>query len=394
MLSVSALIRRQVTAGDVLRYGRSSRAPARMLHFAADKKPVVVWNVTQRCNLHCMHCYAESRDREYPGELTTGEGLALLEDLAGFGVPVVLFSGGEPLMRPDLFLLMQRARELGMRAVLSTNGTQIGRNEARRLKEIGVSYVGVSLDGLPRTHDLVRGMRGAFDDALAGIHACQAEGIKVGLRVTAHAKNVDEIPGLMGLMTDERIDRMCIYHLAYAGRGAKMSGLDLSAGQTRALMADVFEWVAQWPQGDTRELLTVDNHCDAPFLYLWLKDRRAPHLDEVAQMLAWNGGNQSGVAIGCVDPQGNVHPDQFSWKHTLGNVRERPFSRIWTDLTNPLLAFYRNRQPYLSERCRGCTFLSWCNGNLRIRAEHATGDLAGDDPSCYLTDDEIRQGPA
>ena len=394
MLSVSALIRRQVTASDVLRYGRSSRAPATMLHFAADKKPVVVWNVTQRCNLHCIHCYAESRDREYPGELTTEEGFALLADLAGFGVPVVLFSGGEPLMRPDLFRLMRRARELGMRAVLSTNGTQIGRDEARQLREIGVSYVGVSLDGLPRTHDLVRGARGAFDEALAGIHACQAEGIKVGLRVTAHGKNAHEVPDLMRLMTDERIDRMCIYHLAYAGRGAKISGFDLPAEQTRALMTDVFEWVARWPDGDTRELLTVDNHCDAPFLYLWLKERRAPHLDEVGQMLAWNGGNQSGIAIGCVDPQGNVHPDQFSWKHTFGNVRERPFSEIWTDATHPLLAFYRDRRSRLSARCQGCMFLDWCNGNLRIRAEHATDDITGDDPSCYLSDDEITRGPS
>jgi Fe-coproporphyrin III synthase len=393
MLSVSALIHGSVRTGDVLRYGRSSQAPAALLHFSADKRPVVVWNVTQRCNLHCMHCYASSADREYPGELTTREGFALLEDLAAFGVPVVLFSGGEPLLRPDLFELMQRARELGMRAVLSTNGTQIGGHEASRLREVGVSYVGVSLDGLERTHDLVRGTKGAFAASLAGIKRCQAEGLRVGLRMTVHRKNAAELPDLMRLMTEERIDRMCIYHLAYAGRGALISGHDLLPEETRALVSDVFDWVASWPEGDPRELLTVDNHADAPFLYLWLRERRPQRAAEVAQLLSWNGGNQSGIAIGCVDPQGNVHPDQFSWHQTLGNVRERPFSAIWRDGTIPLMAFYRNRRKHLAGRCAGCRFYQWCNGNLRVRAESATGDIAGQDPACYLTDEEIAAGP-
>ncbi len=389
MLSVSALIRRNVTPGDVLRYGRSSRAPSALLHFAEDKKPVVVWNVTQRCNLHCIHCYASSRDREYPNELTTEEGFALLQDLAAFGVPVVLFSGGEPLLRPDLFTLMRRARELGMRAVLSTNGTRIEASEARELREIGVSYVGVSLDGLGPTHDSIRGASGAFSAALRGIKTCQAEGLKVGLRVTVHRKNAAELPDLMRLMTEERIDRMCVYHLAYAGRGAKISGFDLGADETRSLVNDVFDWVASWPEGDPRELLTVDNHADAPFLYLWMQEHQPGRAEEVAQMLRWNGGNQSGIAIACVDPQGNVHPDQFSWHQDLGNVRERPFSEIWTARDHPLLSFYRDRAVRLQGRCGNCRFLEWCNGNLRVRAESATGDIAGDDPACYLTDEEI-----
>ncbi len=392
MLSVSGLIRQSVTTGDVLRYGRSSRGPAPLLHFSEDKKPIMVWNVTQRCNLHCMHCYASSRDKEYPGELSTEEGFALLADAAAFGVPVALFSGGEPMLRPDLFVLMRKARDLGMRTVLSTNGTQIGTDEARELKEIGVSYVGVSLDGLQPTHDLVRGSKGAFDAALRGIKTCQAAGIKTGLRVTVHKKNADQMPDLMRLMTEERIDRMCIYHLAYAGRGELISGYDLSPEETRELIWNVFDWVSGWPEGDPRELLTVDNHADAPFLYLWLREHKPELAKEVGQMLSWNGGNQSGIAISCVDPQGNVHPDQFSWKHTLGNVREKPLSAIWTDKENPMLSFYRNRRPKLQGRCNDCKFYSWCNGNLRIRAESATGDITGQDPACYLTQEEILAG--
>jgi radical SAM protein with 4Fe4S-binding SPASM domain len=382
-----------VKPGDVLRYGRSSRAPAPLLHFSADKKPVVVWNVTQRCNLHCMHCYASSRDREYTGELSTEEGYELLEDLAAFGVPVVLFSGGEPLMRRDLFELIAKARALGMRTVISTNGTRIGIDEARRLAELEVSYVGVSLDGLASTHDLVRGARGAFTEALRGIRTCRDQGIRVGLRLTAHQKNAHELPDLTRLMADESINRMCVYHLAYSGRGAGIASHDLSANDTRALVSDLFEWVAGWPEDDDRELLTVDNHADAPFLYMWLRDNLPAKADDARQLLEWNGGNQSGIAIGCVDPQGNVHPDQFSWTQTLGNVRERPFSAIWSDASNPLLAFYRNRKDRLGGRCRDCKFYQWCNGNLRIRAEYATGDIAGDDPACYLTDAEIAAGP-
>ncbi len=393
MLSVSALVRGTVTSGDVLRYGRSSRAPAPLLHYSADKRPVVVWNVTQRCNLHCVHCYASARDREYPGELTTDEGLSLLEDLAGFGVPVVLFSGGEPLLRPDLLALMRRARDLGMRAVLSTNGTLLGHEEAIALRDAGVSYVGVSLDGVERTHDLVRGLRGAFRASLSGIQACRAVGLRVGLRVTVHRWNSRELPDLMRLMTDEHIDRMCVYHLAYAGRGAGIKSYDLAPEETRGLVEGIFDWVAGWPEGDPRELLTVDNHADGPFLYLWLKDRVPERAAEAARLLTWNGGNQSGVAIACVDPQGNVHPDQFSWHQDLGNVRERPFSAIWTDVSNPLLAFYRDRRGRIGGRCRDCRFFDWCNGNLRVRAERASGALDAEDPACYLNGAEIAAGP-
>ncbi len=393
MLSVSALIHGTVTTRDVQRHAGGRRIPAALLHFTTAHPPVVVWNVTQRCNLHCMHCYASAQDRPYPDELTTTEGLALLEDLAGFGVPVVLFSGGEPLMRPDLFTLMRRAGELGMRSVLSTNGTRIGADEAATLREVGVSYVGVSLDGMERTHDRVRGAKGAFTGALAGIKACQAAGLRVGLRVTVHRSNVAEVPDLLQLMTEEGIDRLCLYHLAYAGRGARIASYDLSAEETRALIERLYGWVAAWPEGDPREVLTVDNHADGPLLYMWLRRHHPERADEVAELLGRNGGNQSGVRIGCVDPRGNVHPDQFSWHQSFGNVRERPFSAIWTDSSLPLVDFYRDRRGRIGGRCGTCKFYDWCNGNLRVRAERATGDIAGEDPGCYLTAEEIATGP-
>ena len=157
MTGISKLYCGSVEASDPLRYGRDpKKLPSHLLQFAENKKPVVVWNVGQRCNLRCVHCYSHSRNKEYTGELNTGEAKKFIEDLAGFGSPVILFSGGEPLMRPDILELIEYAKGLDMRAVLSTNGTLITEDTAAKLKELGLSYVGIRLDGLRETHDKFR----------------------------------------------------------------------------------------------------------------------------------------------------------------------------------------------------------------------------------------------
>jgi MoaA/NifB/PqqE/SkfB family radical SAM enzyme len=149
MIGISKLYCGAVEPSDVLRYNRhSGQLPSHLLQFSADKKPVVVWNMTRRCNLKCIHCYSNSADIDYPDELTTEEGKKLIEDLAAFGAPVILFSGGEPLLRHDLLELAQYATDKGMRAVISTNGTLITKDIAAKLQKIGLSFVGVRLDGL------------------------------------------------------------------------------------------------------------------------------------------------------------------------------------------------------------------------------------------------------
>ncbi|HUW30477.1 MAG TPA: radical SAM protein, partial [Planctomycetota bacterium] len=210
MIGISKLYCGTVEPSDVLRYGsHSGRLPSHLLQFSSDKKPVVVWNCTRRCNLRCVHCYAHSADRQYSGELTTHQGMALLEDLAGFGAPVILFSGGEPLLRPDLFDLAARATALGMRAVISTNGTLITEQTAGRLREIGLSYVGVSIDGSRSVNDRFRGSDGAFDNAIRGIRNCLQAGIKVGLRFTINKRNAAEIPAVFSILEEESIPRVC-----------------------------------------------------------------------------------------------------------------------------------------------------------------------------------------
>ena len=393
MLSVTRLLCGTSTPGDALRYGREAgRLPAHLLHFSEDKKPVVVWNCTRRCQLKCVHCYADAADEDFPGELNHEEGRALLEDLAGFGVPVVLFSGGEPLLRPDLFELAAYTKQLGMRAVLSTNGALIDEATAKRIKEIGFSYVGISLDGLQAVHDKVRGVRGSFVQTLAGIRNCRNLDIRVGLRYTVHKLNVDELPGIFDLLESEDIPRCCFYHLAYAGRGDKLQRFDLTPPETRRAVEYVFERAADFHRrGLERDILTVDNHSDNAFLYLKVQNSEPQRADEVYQMLAWNGGNQSGVAIGCVDNTGAVHPDQFSWHVELGNVRQRRFSEIWQDTSHPMMALMKEKPRQIGGRCAHCRFFAICNGNLRVRAHSYWGDWRGDDPACYLTDAEIDQ---
>lgn len=391
MIGISKLYCGTVEPSDVLRYGaQSKRLPSHLLQFSADKKPVVVWNCTRRCNLRCVHCYSQSADRDYGGELTHDEALALLEDLAAFGVPVVLFSGGEPLLRKDLLELARRATALGMRAVISTNGTLIDEAKARSLREVGLSYVGVSLDGLGEVNDGFRGVAGAFERALTGIRNCMAAGIKVGLRFTITRRNAEEIPAIFDLLARERIPRICFYHLVYAGRGSELMAEDLDHEATRRVVDLIIDRTAELHRrGHPAEVLTVDNHADGPYLYLRMLREGHPRAAEVMQLLQMNRGNSSGHGIGCVSWDGSVHADQF-WRHlSFGNVRERPFSAIWTDLSHPVMARLKDKRAYVKGRCATCRYLDICGGNFRVRAEAATGDLWAPDPACYLTDDEI-----
>ncbi len=391
MIGISKLYCGTVEPSDALRYGRQSgKLPSHLLQSSADKRPVVVWNVTRRCNLKCIHCYAHAKDIAFENELSTDEGKALLEDLAQFGVPVILFSGGEPFVRKDLPELARYAVELGMRAVISTNGTLITPEKARIFKEIGLSYVGISLDGMEAVNDRFRGVKGAFRAALKGIRNCQEAGIKVGLRFTINKLNAGEIPGIFDLIEELNVPRICFYHLVYAGRGSKLVEEDLSHRETRAVVDLIMNRTKDLHDRDKpKEVLTVDNHADGPYLYLRLLKEDTERAKEVLELLKMNEGNNSGRGIGCVSWDGAVHADQF-WRHySFGNVRERPFSEIWTDTSNSLMKKLKDKKRYVKGRCARCRWLDICAGNFRVRPEAVTGDVWAPDPACYLTDKEI-----
>ena len=393
MIDITRLLCGKIKPGDVLRYGRgSSGLPSYLQRFSQDKRPVVVWNTTRRCNLACLHCYADAAPEADSGELTTQEARSVIADLAEFGVPVLLFSGGEPLLRADLFEVGHYASSLGIRAVISTNGTLIDGQAARRIKEAGFSYVGVSLDGLEETNDRFRGYRGAFQEALSGIRACRQEGIKVGLRFTICRYNFQEVDGILDLLEAEGIPRACFYHLVYAGRGKGLSDQDISLPQKRALIDLIFSRTLDFcRRGLNLEILTVDNHTDGVYLYLKERETHPERANEIRELLRWNGGNSSGVGIGNIDHKGDVHADQF-WQHySLGNVRQRPFSVIWQDTSDPLLRGLKDRKGLVKGKCSRCHFFDLCNGNFRVRAEAIFHDLWAEDPACYLSEEEIQE---
>lgn len=391
MIGISKLYCGSVEPSDAIRYGRESKKlPSHLLQFSKDKKPVVVWNITRRCNLKCVHCYAHAKDQEFKDELTTEEGLRLLDDLAEFGVPVVLFSGGEPLMRKDLTTLAKYAISKGMRAVISTNGTLITEEKARELKEIGLSYVGISLDGMQDVNDKFRGLKGSFDMALRGIENCKKAGIKVGLRFTINKHNSVEIPKIFDLVEEMKIPRICFYHLVYAGRGSEMIKEDLSHDETREVVDIIMERTKKLhDMGQPTEVLTVDNHADGPYLYMKMKEEDPERAKEVLELLQMNDGNNSGRGIGCVSWNGDVHADQF-WRHkSFGNIKDTPFSKIWSEPDDELLLKLKNKKKYVKGKCAECNWLDICGGNFRVRAEAAEDDLWAPDPACYLTDLEI-----
>ena len=392
MIGISKLYCGTVEPSDALRYGRmSSKLPSHLLQFSSDKRPVVVWNITRRCNLKCVHCYAHAKNMVFDSELSTLEGKNLLDDLADFGVPVILFSGGEPLTRKDLPELAAYAVKKGMRAVISTNGTLITPEKAQTLKEIGLSYVGISLDGMEEINDRFRGVKGAFRSALEGIKNCKKAGIKVGLRFTINKSNVSEISNIFKLLQDMDIPRACFYHLVYAGRGTELVKEDLSHQESRKAVDLIMDLTKKLhDKGHIKEVLTVDNHADGPYLYLRLLKENPDRAKEVLELLQMNEGNSSGIGIGCISWDGEVHADQF-WRHySFGNVKDRPFSEIWTDTSDPLLKKLKEKKKHAKGRCATCKWLDICAGNFRVRSEAVTGDIWAPDPACYLTDDEVK----
>jgi radical SAM protein with 4Fe4S-binding SPASM domain len=395
MLSLSNLLCGQRAGNEALRYGHTRRGGA---PDDGVPRPVVVWALTKACNLRCVHCYASATPGPAPGELSFAEGVALLDDLRDFGVPAVLFSGGEPLARPDALRLIDYAQFIGLNCTLSTNGLLIDERTADALAEMGLRYVGISLDGSPAKHDRLRGKKGAFGQSVAAIDRCRARGIKVGVRFTVSGLNLSDLDSVFDVCLEHGVERLCVYHLAYAGRGGNLQDVDLTARQTRAAVDRIIqrtrEAAADFGEpgraaGRGLEVLTVGNHADAGYLLLKL-EAEAPHRREEAEaLLRGTGGNRSGCDVASIDPVGGVHYDQFSWHYDCGNVRERAFSAIWSGATDGRLKVLRDRAARLPARCRGCRFVEVCNGNLRTRAEAATGDWLGQDPGCYLSDEEI-----
>ncbi|ACM33168.1 MULTISPECIES: heme d1 biosynthesis radical SAM protein NirJ [Diaphorobacter] len=352
--------------------------------------PVVIWNLIRRCNLTCKHCYALSADHDYAGELSLQEVYTVMDDLKAFGVPALILSGGEPLLRPDLFEIAARARDLGFYTGLSTNGTLIDAPMAARIAGAGFDYVGISLDGLKPTHDKFRRLDGAFDRSLAAIRHLATHNVKVGLRFTMTALNAHDLPALLQLMKDEGANKFYFSHLNYAGRGNIHRDKDAHHQATRQAMDLLFNhaW-ADAQAGSLDDYVSGNNDADGPYLLQWAREHLPQWEDALRQRLVAWGGNASGQMVANIDNLGHVHPDTMWWHHDLGSVRERPFSQIWNDISDPLMAGLKQHPRPVQGRCAGCQYLTICNGNTRVRAQQLTGNPWFEDPGCYLTDAEV-----
>ena len=352
--------------------------------------PVVIWNLIRRCNLTCKHCYSISADKDFPGELNTQEVFKVMDDLKDARVPVLILSGGEPLLRADIFDIARRAKGMGFYVGLSSNGTLIDESNIDAIDEIGFDYVGVSLDGIGATHDHFRRKQGAFEASMHGIRLCRERGIKVGVRYTMTEDNAHDLPALLRLVADEAIDRFYFSHLNYAGRGNIHRKTDAHHRTTRRAMDLLFDTCLLDRERSVRRDFTTGNQdADGVYFLHWVERNFPEKAAHVAAKLRQWGGNASGVNVANIDNLGTVHPDTMWWHVPLGNVRERPFSAIWGDPSNPLLAGLRAHPRAVGGRCGGCRHLAICNGSSRVRAEQAGGDVWGEDPACYLDDAEI-----
>ena len=407
MINITRLWTGAEQPADHLRYGQG-HGHGRFAGGAAEscapassrvRKPIVVWNITRTCNLKCIHCYADASARKFEGELDWDQCCAVIDDLADYKVNALLFSGGEPLVHPRFMELLERATGKGLKVTISTNGTRITPEAAARFKELGVAYVGSSLDGIGAVHDKFRGVEGSFEQAVRGFRLCSEVGQKTGLRLTLTRNNVQCMGQILDFIDANDIQRVCFYHLVPTGRGVEVQTLTQEEARNAmdTLIARVEEWKAE---GKNREVLTVTQPADGIYLLLRQLREGSPLAKETLGLLQWNGGgaNSSGRGIANIDTQGAVHPDQFWQSVTLGNVKSDRFSDLWdarAGAAAEMLPELRGsddpleRQKKIEGRCGRCVHFALCGGGFRTRAAFANGHWYGSDPGCYLTEEEI-----
>ncbi|HEY5656389.1 MAG TPA: radical SAM protein [Myxococcota bacterium] len=364
-----------------------TRAPARFGGPRADA-PVVVWNVCMHCNMGCPHCYAAAVSEPSPSDLSTQEALRLLEELAACGVRVVIFSGGEPLLRSDLFELLARATALGISPQLSTNGVFIDAGVAERLASAGVAYVGISIDGDRDFNDAYRAMNGGHAAAVRGLRCAKAAGLRTGLRMTLTRRNAHQVQEMVELADALSADRFYLSHLLYSGRGFHVAGDDLARSEARALLERVFELAEGLLRAEKPlRVVTGSNDSDGVFLLRWVERRYgAEPAAAVYRMLRERGGNSAGERMLNIDSRGRVHPDQFWRSAVLGDVREEGFAAI---LRHPLRDQLRRRLEFITGRCATCGYRELCRGSHRERALARHRDAWASDPACVMEDAEI-----
>ena len=371
------------------RHKPQTDVPSTYLAFAGMYRPVVFWNITNRCNLACSHCYSRSGPgRTTEGELTTAEAFGIIDDLAEMGVPLILFTGGEPLMRADILELSRHAQSRGLKMALSTNGTLITPEFARKIKECGIEYAGISLDGAKAaTHDRFRNSPGAFDLTIRAFAACKEAGLRCGERVTLTKENCRELEALVDLSLSLGASRFCLYWLVPTGRGSdSYSRLQLDRDEVTEALSLLY-LKAKETDPAAMEFLTVDAPQDCIHLIASMEKDGSEDLTDARELLAsLKGGCSAGTRVANIDSQGNVYPCQFarSPEFLVGNIRDQLFSELWSGCSNSVLARFREKQARFGGRCGMCRYRDLCGGGCRVRAHAVDRDFLAEDPFCFV----------
>jgi len=351
---------------------------------------IAIWNFTNRCNLACRHCYSYA-DPNSEDFLSTEFILGAIPELRKAGIRFVIFSGGEPLIRKDIFEIAEAMREAGIVTYLSTNGLYVNEKNVDRIIET-FNYIGISIDGIEAVHDAFRGLEGAYRRSLEAIALIQRHGGNAGIRFTITEETKGSFYDIFDLAERIGVDKIYISHLVYSGRGLENLKIDISKEERRNFVEFIIDKAFQYhEEGRDIDIVTGNMEMDA-ILFLEKFAERYPDLKEEMRrrLLAW-GGNSAGRKLVNIDWQGNVKPDPF-FPFTIGNMTEKPFSEIWLDEKNEMLTRLREHPRRLSGKCADCGVIDICNGGSRSRAYAIHGDLWAEDPSCYLSKAEIASG--
>ncbi len=378
MINISKLYCGLAGQSDNLRYERKDSVG-----------PIIVYNCTSRCNLKCLHCYASSDSSCQSTELSTTKAKKLINEILEVNAPVLLFSGGEPLMRPDLFELLAEAKRVGLRTVISTNGTLINTDTAQKLAESSISYVGISIDGPEEFHNRFRQSSGCYKATMIGFENCKKAGLRTGLRFTITNSNKEQLPAVFDICKENGIRRVCFYHLIRTGRAKDIQTQAVLPADTRKVMDIILEKTSDFVfKGLLDEVLTVGNHADGPYLLIKMQ-QQGKNIDEQKKLLLANGGNRIGQGISCVSWDGSVYADQFWRNYPLGNVTQKSFKEIWFNEDEPVLQKLRNKSKFADNRCQKCKWFDLCKGNFRFLGSDPDIKNWQLEPDCYLTDSEI-----
>ncbi|MDR2780215.1 MAG: radical SAM protein, partial [Synergistaceae bacterium] len=281
---------------------------------------MVVWHMTGRCNLSCAHCYSDSGPDSREPEMNEKDAEAFIRSCAANLVPVLLLSGGEPLDCPNLFSYMKKARGLGLKITVSTNGTLIDEHAASMLARYA-EYVGISLDGTREIHDEFRGRAGAFDSSVSSIERLASRGCRVGARVTLARQVIDHLDEVLAVMEGLPTSRICFYRFIRSGRGARGASLVPDSADADAAARRIIEWadgLGVSRGSDCPQILTVGDASDSVRVYEYLDLNSGARLRDAAELMERSAGRPSGAGILSVRWDGAVFRNQFLWDEPIG----------------------------------------------------------------------------